>query len=183
MKVILQHLYKELGWLHCAIGSPRRQIRGKQREDINPDEAGLSQGKIPAHWQVRLCRSLLLQQLTVNRVFQLKHSIILPLLFFFPRANLPSHNNYLYSDTSKMSSGLIAAKLNQHFLMSASLSSLTWADRRTVPVFTFHYTEWADQRKTGRKQAGLEERKLWLLGKNNTFEEKKKRLIMLLIYY
>lgn len=38
-------------------------------------------------------------------------SFILSLLFFFPGANLPSHNNYLYSDSSKMSLGLIAAEL------------------------------------------------------------------------
>ena len=117
------------------------RCEGNQRKDINPDESGSFSGRNPCILAGQVFASLVAhgEQAFIVEMFNHFASVI-----FLSPGNLPSHNNYLYSDSSKMSLGLIAAELNLHFLMSASLSSFTWADSRTVPVFAFHYTQWAD---------------------------------------
>lgn len=81
-----------------------------QQKDINPDESGSfsERNSCTLAGQVFACIVAHCEQTFTVEIFS--HSFCL-YYFSSPRANLPSHNNYLYSGSSKMSLGLIAAEL------------------------------------------------------------------------
>ena len=125
-----------------------------QRKDINPNESGSFSGRNPCTLagQVFACIVAHCEQAFTVEIFS--HSFC---LCYFPSPG----QIYLHTIISfiqslpKMSLGLIAAELEFALSRVSITELLTWADSRTAPVFAFHRTQRAAQRRVGRKQAGL----------------------------
>ena len=84
-------------------------------------------------------------------------SFILSLLFFFPGANLPSHSNYLYSDSPKMSLGLIAAELEFGFPRVSITEFLNLGRQQDCACICFPSYTMGSSKKDGEKASRLGE--------------------------